>query len=114
MKWVPAAEDANAFLKVHLARRKVNGAIGEDLAFPFEPEKPQNRRRTSAWPGYRKEHIEHCWNRAAKDVGLVLTWYQATRHSFVSRSLKNGASLDEVSAARRATFLPSPFTATGW
>jgi integrase len=28
-----------------------------------------------------------------------LTWYQATRHSFVSRSLKSGASLDEVSAA---------------
>jgi hypothetical protein len=30
---------------------------------------------------------------------VELTWYQATRHSFVSRNLKNGASLDEVSAA---------------
>jgi hypothetical protein len=28
-----------------------------------------------------------------------MTWYQATRHSFVSRHLSRGASLDEVSAA---------------
>jgi len=28
-----------------------------------------------------------------------MTWYEATRHSFVSRHLANGASLDEVSAA---------------
>lgn len=28
-----------------------------------------------------------------------LTWYQATRHAFVSRNLKNGVPLDEVSAA---------------
>jgi hypothetical protein len=36
---------------------------------------------------------------ASTAVGVALTWYQATRHSFVSRSLRNGASLDEVSAA---------------
>ena len=29
----------------------------------------------------------------------TMTWYEATRHSFVSRHLANGASLDEVSAA---------------
>ena len=28
-----------------------------------------------------------------------MTWYEATRHSFVSRNLAEGASLDEVSAA---------------
>jgi len=28
-----------------------------------------------------------------------MTWYQATRHSFVSRHLSRGASVDEVSAA---------------
>ncbi len=99
LKWVPAAVDAGAVLKLHLARRSLNAAKGEDLVFPFEPSKPQNRRRTSAWTGYRKEHIEHCWEEAAKKVGVQLTWYQATRHSFVSRNLKNGASLDEVSAA---------------
>ena len=86
-------------LKLHMAQRKLAGAKGEDLLFPFQPPKPQNRRRTSTWTGYRKEHIEWCWERAAKEIGVDLTWYQATRHSFVSRSLKNGASLDEVSAA---------------
>jgi integrase len=30
---------------------------------------------------------------------VKLTWYQATRHSFVSRSLKAGVPLDEVSVA---------------
>ena len=98
-KWAPAPDDAAVVLKVHLARRKLIGAKSEDLVFPFEAAKPQNRRRTSAWTGYRKEHIEACWDDAAKKVGVVLTWYQATRHSFVSRNLKNGASLDEVSAA---------------
>jgi integrase len=99
IKWVPAAVDATALLKSHLARRKLTGATGEDLVFLFEPAKPQNRRRTSTWAGYRKEHIEDRWDDAAKKIGVQLTWYQATRHSFVSRSLKNGASLDEVSAA---------------
>jgi integrase len=99
IKWAPAAVDAGTVLKFHLARRKLNGAQGEDLVFPFEPAKPQNRRRTSTWIGFRKEHIEHSWDVASKKVGVHLTWYQATRHSFVSRNLKNGASLDEVSAA---------------
>ncbi len=99
IKWVPAPVDAGTVLKIHLARRRLIGAKGEDLVFPFEPSKPQNRRRTSTWTGYRKEHIEHCWDEAAEKTGVQLTWYQATRHSFVSRNLKNGASLDEVSAA---------------
>ncbi|HVZ36747.1 MAG TPA: site-specific integrase [Polyangiaceae bacterium] len=99
VKWVPAPVDAGTVLKLHLAKRKLSGAKGEDLVFPFVPGKPQNRRRTSLWSGYRKEYIEDCWNDAAAKVGVQLTWYQATRHSFVSRNLKNGASLDEVSAA---------------
>ena len=99
IKWAPAPVDAGTVLKFHLARRKLNGAKGEDLVFPFEPAKPQNRRRTSTWTGYRKEHVEARWDETIKKVGLQLTWYQATRHSFVSRNLKNGASLDEVSAA---------------
>jgi len=67
---------------------------------------------------FRKEYIESCWEDAApKHVGgrevllkkkgdMVenamkpkMTWYQATRHSFVSRHLSRRASLDEVSAA---------------
>ena len=67
---------------------------------------------------YRKEYIEACWEAAApKHVGAktvkvktkggtfvevqhpTMTWYEATRHSFVSRHLAAGASLDEVSAA---------------
>ena len=99
VKWVPAPVDAATILKLHLAKRRLSGSKGDDLVFPFEPAKPQNRRRTSSWSGYRKEYIEDCWNAAAEKVGVQITWYQATRHSFVSRNLKGGASLDEVSAA---------------
>jgi integrase len=99
IKWAPAPIDAAQVLKAHLGRRRLAGAKSEDLVFPFVPSKPQNRRRKSTWIGYRKEHIEDCWDEATKNAGVNVTWYQATRHSFVSRSLKNGASLDEVSAA---------------
>jgi site-specific recombinase XerD len=36
---------------------------------------------------------------AATTGDVKMTWYQATRHSFVTRNLENGASLDEVSEA---------------
>jgi hypothetical protein len=63
-------------------------------------------------------YIEPCWEKAApsheggrevllkkrgdqiaNEVKPTMTWYEATRHSFVSRNLAGGASLDEVSAA---------------
>jgi integrase len=65
VKWVPAPLDALDVLKLHLARRKLQGAKAEDLVFPFVPAKPQNRRRTSSWTGYRKEHVERQRRRRA-------------------------------------------------
>ena len=97
MKWVPAPEDAPEVLRFWLARRKLEGAAGEDLVFPCPPS-PRNKRK-SAWTGYRKENIEDLWNTAADDCKVKMTWYQATRHSFVTRNLERGASLDEVSEA---------------
>jgi integrase len=100
LKWVPAPLDAEEVLKLHLKRRKLQGAKPNDLVFLFTPDKPQNRRRTSEWRGYRKEYLGQCWERAAKACKVKgLTFYEATRHSFVSRNLKAGISLDEVSAA---------------
>jgi integrase len=104
VKWVPAPADAEKVLKIHLKRRRVQGAKGEDLVFPYIPKQPQNRRRTSDWTGYRKEYLEQCWEQATRGKdrrvkGVELTWYEATRHSFVSRNLKAGVQLDEVSAA---------------
>jgi integrase len=118
MKWVPAAEDAEAVLGDWLAGRRGQGAGPEDLVFLCA-----TRAKTRAgaevplasrW--YRKEFIEQCWEKAVaalnaehakneKTVGapasqpFKLTWYQATRHSFTTRLLEAGASLDEVSAA---------------
>jgi hypothetical protein len=37
--------------------------------------------------------------RAAAAYGVALTWYEATRHMFVSRFIKAGVALGEVSAA---------------
>jgi integrase len=100
LKWVPAPLDAEDVLRLHLKRRQLQGAKANDLVFLFTPDKPQNRRRTSEWRGYRKEYLAQCWDRAAKACKVKgLTFYEATRHSFVSRNLKAGISLDEVSAA---------------
>ncbi len=90
VKWAPAPDDAPAFLGPWLAQRRAQGAGPEDFAFPCA-----NRGASH----YRKEYIEGCWERVAKSLSLSLTWYQATRHSFVTRSLAGGATLDEVSSA---------------
>jgi integrase len=113
MKWGPAPADAGEFLTVWLKRRKLQGAGPEDLAFPAPPS--PNSKRKGKWLGFRKEFIKDCWNEAVGKVNkehakaakepdrvqrpIALTWYQATRHSFVTRNLEAGVSLDEVSAA---------------
>jgi integrase len=97
LKWVPAPTDAERMLKVHLRRRKLAGAKPDDLV--FVPPKPSRRKRVSGWAGFRKEHVHDTWEKARQLVGLSLTWYQATRHTAVSRALKAGVPLDEVSAA---------------
>lgn len=90
VKWVPAAEDAVALLGPWLAQRRAKGAGPEAFLFPCA-------KRGGSY--YRKEYVEGCWERVAEKLGLSMTWYQATRHSFVTRSLAAGATLDEVSSA---------------
>jgi integrase len=108
VKWVPAGIDAEDVLGPWLRERTENGAREDDLVFPFAAVKPQNRRRKLNWTGYRKEHIEDCWDAAKAKVNTdartdpvlaEMTFYEATRHSFVTRSLEAGVSLDEISAA---------------
>lgn len=97
VKWAPAPADAEEFVGIWVKRRKLQGAQPEDLVFVAPPS--PNSERKLAWAGYRKEFIEDCWSRAAKACGVGITWYQATRHSFVTRNLEAGVSLDEVSEA---------------
>lgn len=108
VKWAPAPEDAQAVLGPLLAERQAQGAQPEDFVFA----NPRRKGRS-----YGKEFVEAAWEEGAVAVGLFvevgesdpetkqrkrrpsMTFYQATRHSFVSRNLARGASLDEVSAA---------------
>ena len=107
VKFVPAPADAEEFMGVWLKCRRLRGAGAEDLVFPFVAAKPQNRKRRSGWTGFRKEYLEDCWDAAKaavnkqspKMIPPAMTLYHATRHSFVTRNLVAGASLDEVSAA---------------
>ncbi|MBI5525197.1 MAG: tyrosine-type recombinase/integrase [Deltaproteobacteria bacterium] len=90
VKFVPAPFDAEAVLGAWLKTRREAEAKGDDLVFPC------------AWRGgsfFRKEFIEAAWEKVRAARGMTMTWYQATRHSFVSRNLARGASLDEASAA---------------
>ncbi len=90
VKWVPAPDDAETVFEKHMAARKAAKAEPEDFLFACA-----NREGSF----YRKEFIEKAWEVATAKCGVELTWYEATRHSFVSRTLTNGATLDEVSAA---------------
>jgi integrase len=87
-KRVPAPDDAGAVIGPWLAMRTAQGAQPEDLVFM-----PELTR------GALKQRCEEAWREAADALGLKLDYYEATRHSFVSRNLAAGASLDEVSAA---------------
>lgn len=88
VKWAPAPDDAELVLGPWIARRRAEGAADE--AFLFEQ---------SRGGFFRKEAVEAAWERARARLGLTLTWYQATRHSFASRNLARGVPLDEVAAA---------------
>jgi integrase len=88
VKWVPAADDMAVVLGEWLAKRRAEDAKPEDLVFMPELSR-----------GALKQHCEEAWREAADALALKLDYYEATRHSFVSRNLAAGASLDEVSAA---------------
>jgi integrase len=49
--------------------------------------------------GAREVLLKKRGDKIANEKKPKMTWYQARRHSFVSRHLSGGASLDEVSAA---------------
>jgi integrase len=87
-KWAPAADDAQAVLGAWLARRQNEGAGAEDYVFP--------RPGGGHW---RKEDVFYRWRVARAAVGLSLSYYQGTRHSFASRLLAAGVPIDAVSAA---------------
>jgi integrase len=88
VKWTPAPSDAAEVLGPWIARRRAEGATGEAFLFVREHDRH-----------FRKEHVEYRWELASEALGLGLTWYQATRHSFASRNLSRGVALDEVASA---------------
>ncbi len=98
VKWVPAPDDIEEHLGMHLKIRKLQGAKADDLVF-VAPVRENGRPRVSSWLGYKREYVDDQWREAAKACGVALTWYEATRHTFVTRALKAGVTLDEVSAA---------------
>jgi len=106
-KWAPAPLDAEKILGPHLKKRRAAKARPEDYLFPAPalPVKGQAAGATQPQRHYRKEFIEQCWAAASKAAGVELTWYQATRHSFVSRNLSRAPawtrSAEPSATARR-------------
>ena len=125
VKWPPVPPDAVELLLAVRDARLASGAKPDDLLWPCANREAHVRRRAAkgatppspAPPGersYRKEFVEQCWEKAAVAVGLFrvedegtddeckvpsMTFYEATRHSFISRNLKSGVALETVSEA---------------
>jgi len=100
-KFVPSPDDAEQALASWLEQRRAAGAEPEDRVFPLPDKKTPKGRivKRSSTEEAHKQYLEEAWNGVRKKLKLSLSWYSATRHSFVSRNLAAGASLDEVSAA---------------
>lgn len=99
-KHVPAPSDALDVLGLHLKRRKLQGAKGEDLVFVYDRSSRRRKGKWATWAGYHPHTIQQEFRAVADGLGLVdLDWYRSTRHSFCTKALQAGASLDEVSAA---------------
>jgi len=90
-KFAPAPRDLPALLGPWIARRRAEGATDADLVFPA---------RDGRFP-YGKDEVGYQWRkvRTALELPQALTFHRAGRHSFASRGLAAGASIDEISQA---------------
>jgi integrase len=94
VKWPPVPDDLVLLLKAWKTRREAEGAGPEDYVFTYHASREALAQR-----------IEDEWNAAVEalkkrdGIELQTTFYQGTRHSFISRSLKRGVPLEEVSEA---------------
>lgn len=88
VKFVPAAAGAVDFLGPWLARRRAEGAWPEALVFPGPDGKVMPRHLI----GYQ-------WKKAARTLGLEVSWHQATRTSFASRAAARGVPLADIATA---------------
>jgi integrase len=87
-KFVPAAADAVAVLGPWLARRRADGAGPGDLVFPGADGK--------VMPRYL---VAYQWRKAAKALGLTVSWHKATRTSAASRWAARGVDIGQIAAA---------------
>ena len=88
LKWAPAPDDLGELIKGHLERRRAAGGGPEDFLFVAR----------DGGMVY-KMALHRVWKEAAAACKVDLTWYQCTRHAFVSRNMAAGVPLDEISAA---------------
>jgi len=91
VKYAPAPRDLPALLGPWIERRRAEGAGPGDLVFPA---------RDGRYP-FGKDEVGYQWRKVRAALGLprALTFHRAGRHSFASRGLAAGASIDEISLA---------------
>jgi len=106
-KWVLATADAPAVVGPWILARRSLGAGDDDLLFVPE-KKPvgvargaplKARTRNSGWGGYLPHTVNAIWRSVQKATGFRGTWRDATRHSFASRHIMAGESVEAVSRA---------------
>ena len=102
VKKAPAPVDVAEALKMHVARRRLQGAGPDDLL--FVPTKTSKRPRANDWRGFKKENIRDLWWAACKTAKLVddegkptVTWYGSTRTTQGTRAAKADVPIEQIS-----------------
>lgn len=103
-KRIPAPVDAADALKLHIGRRKLQGAGPGDLL--FVPLKAPRRPRETDWAGFKKEDIRDKWKAACRAAGLAdekgrpkVQWYGATRTTAATVAAKADVAIDEIATS---------------
>ena len=102
VKKAPAPVDVAEALKMHVARRRLQGGGPDDLL--FVPTKTSKRPRANDWRGFKKENIRDLWWAACKTAKLVddedkptVTWYGSTRTTQGTRAAKADVPIEQIS-----------------
>lgn len=96
-KYPPIGAEFEDVMRPWITRRLAEGATAESYLFEHRPKAAEGE--AAAATHYHRQTVHRAWVKAKRKVGVKVTFYQGTRHSFASRLLDSGDMFEQVSPA---------------